>query len=454
MKAPRPRKLRRPAARRFLDGVVSHERAWIVAIFVVACLLRLIWPTDVEYKLDEEYMFDRTQAVFRTERWPWLGMESGVHVRNPGMSVWIFIGLAKLFFVSTPIGMSVAVMALNSAAIGLLLWIIVARFRGTERETWLWGLTLGAVNPFAVMYQRKIWAQSVLPIFTAVFLWCWWERKRARPAFFWGLVGACLGQIHMSGYFLASAFALWTVIFERNKTAWKAWFFGSSVGALPIAPWLHYLATTERSQPVTHGIAQVFELRFWIFWISDSFGIHLGNPLGVTLGNSWTEQLRDFLSYPLWNGDPTYLVGALHVAFLILIAFLILPAAQRTITRLVLTPNRWMAEHGRGDGSDSARAINAAFWFYGGLLTLSLIQIRRYYLVITFPLEFVWLARTQFKTWAGRPGIARVLLGCLAGLQLLMTCAFLHYIHVNAGAPRGDYGEAYWKKAERLGTAR
>ena len=75
-----------------------------------------------------------------------------------------------------------------------------------QREPWLWALSLSAVSPLAMLSQRKIWAQSMLPIFCALFLIGWLRRNRYSGACLWGFIGAILGQIHMSGFFFAAGF--------------------------------------------------------------------------------------------------------------------------------------------------------------------------------------------------------------------------------------------------------
>jgi hypothetical protein len=196
-----------------MAGLPSHpsplSRNWklfLIFALLAGAVLRLIFVSDMEYKQDEEYMVYRLLNVGKTEAWPWLGIASGVHVKNPGMSVWVFILLGKLFGATEPMGLCRAVMLLNIAALLLAFWFAIRWLKDSERTPWLWGLALACVNPFAILYHRKIWAQSVLPFFSMLFLMSWWKRATNWGAFFWGFVGACIGQIHMSGFFFAGGF--------------------------------------------------------------------------------------------------------------------------------------------------------------------------------------------------------------------------------------------------------
>ena len=77
----------------------SLSRYWqtfLIFSILIGTALRLIWVEDMEYKEDEEYMFLRHLRVGSSESIPWLGIPSGVYIKNPGMSVWIFLLLGKL----------------------------------------------------------------------------------------------------------------------------------------------------------------------------------------------------------------------------------------------------------------------------------------------------------------------------------------------------------------------
>jgi hypothetical protein len=427
------------ASRRPLVSSLLRSRTfWVcVGIFALGAILRLVFGADMEFKSDEQWMFDRAVRTGITEPWPLLGMPSGVYVRNPGMSVWVFVLLARLFHVVTPVELGRAVQLLNTAALGVLLFFATRLVRNArEREIWLWAIALGAVNPFAILYQRKIWAQSVLPLFSACFLVAWWKRGTRSGAFFWGLIGACLGQIHMAGFFFAAGFALWGALWDRKGVRWRYWFLGSVLGAIPLLPWLAHFADSARhgGHSIFFGWNEASQLKFWVFWITDSLGLHLGNSLGVKISNSGLRQLADFLRYPLVGGHATYGVAAVHLGLLALAVLILGPALRRprSLTGIL-----------RGDGGPTALTRTAALWGYGLLITAATIVVHRYYLIITFPLEFLWLAHLALRGgfWSERRG--RDLLALSFVLQLLLSASFLGYIHVNGGAPLGDYGVAY-----------
>src|SRR5690349_10298122 len=88
------------------------EKSWIYFLglaLLAGVLLRVTFVEDMEYKEDEEYNFTQTQHIGVTQPWPWYGIASGVYVVNPGMSIWVFTVLAKLFGIHTPTSLAHAV---------------------------------------------------------------------------------------------------------------------------------------------------------------------------------------------------------------------------------------------------------------------------------------------------------------------------------------------------------
>jgi hypothetical protein len=175
-----------------------------------------------------------------------------------------------------------------------------------------------------------------------------------------------------------------------------------------------------------------FELKFWTRWTLEAFGLGIDYTL--------EKQFTEFLACPFVLGRPTYLVAALHVV--LLIAALLILGRQAV---------RQWNEHGRllirwiGRDCPSAFTQNAAFWGFGMLLNLSCFSIHRHYMVVLFPLEFLWLARMALCDYA-KPGRAvwwgRGLLATLWAAQLLISIGFLDYIHVKQRID-GEYGTAY-----------
>lgn len=454
--------------------MIGQRKAWAFSLVLcVGIFLRFIWASDMEYKEDEFYMFERLMKVGVSEPWPWLGISSGVHIRNPGLSVWVFIWLGKLLGTQDPVTLCRAVMGLNVIALFLMIPFIRKFIALENREPWYWAIALAAVNPFAVTVQRKIWAQSVLPVFSLMFLAAWMSRRTRLGSFFWGFIGAFIGQIHMSGFPFALGFFLWALLWDRKKIFWGHWVVGSCLASLTLVPWLIHVFTEPTGHPAAHGWVEAVQLRYWVFWLTDPVGLHLGKSVGVGYGNAWHEQLREFFKFPLFNGSPTYLVAVLHAALLIITVYAYgLPVIrsirkffgfdsvdpsvdQRAVStsshsfpidtrsackRMKSALARWISVE-----NPTQFSILAALIPYGILLTLPGIRIYRFYLIITFPLLFVWFARFILNHHREN---AYKILSAFVIAQILMCFAFLSFIHVNGGAPAGDYGKAYRLQGE------
>ncbi len=396
--------------------------------------LRLLWSQDMEYKNDEAWTFHYTREVGRTEPFPWLGMPTSYEIRHPGGTIWVFLGLGQLFGVTTPEGLGLACQLTNAAAIVLLVifaWWAVAP---AERETWLWTALLVAVNPLAVVLHRKIWAPSIMPLFTMLFLIAWWHRSRRSGAFLWGLLGALAGQVHPAGLFLAGGFFLWTVIWQRRSFAWRWWLLGSLAGAVSLLPWCHYVLTEMANQGVSQRRwTHLLEGKIWLRWFTE--------PLGLSLAYTLENAFADFLRFPLMAGRPTYLVAALHL--LMLGAGLLI--VGRGLASLVRRRGQWW-HWWTGQESATAFAQSAALWGFGILFTATLLPIHRHYMVITFPLMFLWVARSALLGQEGRPFLGlggRALLTTLCLAQFAVSLSFLAYIHSLQGPLRAEYGTPY-----------
>ncbi len=106
---------------------------------------------------------------------------------------------------------------------------------------------------------------------------------------------------------------------------------------------------------------------------------------------------------------------------------------------------RWR-ERWIGRASSTAFTQNAALWGFGLLLTLSSFSIHRHYMIVLFPLEFLWVARLALTS--GDPSarslrLGRVLLLCLWFAQFLLSANMLSYIHTRQNFSGSEYGIPY-----------
>jgi hypothetical protein len=230
----------------------------------------------------------------------------------------------------------------------------------------------------------------------------------------------------MSGFYLIAGLFLWTLYRDRQATRWGAWLLGSLAGAVPLLPWAQYLLANMGKGTGLMNFFWLLEPKYWIFWVSDSLG------LGFTHSLRWAG-FFEFLRYPLIGGTATYLVGIVHLFVLYLAIRIFLPVKN----------DRGGSKKRFSDVSETGLLLNALFVVSGLLMTLSCFKINQHYLIMTFPLEWVWLSRLGLRD--GGSGPKRLM--WLWAAQAIISIAFLGFIHANHGFPAGDYGTAYQYQA-------
>jgi len=418
-------------------AVAPPGRIFVCVALIAGAMLRVAWGGDIEYKADERYTFEQTRTTAALRELPPAGMPSSVGLPNPGMSVWAFRALARVFRADTPPALARGVQITNVVALVALAVVALQLIPASERALWLWATVFAAVNPTALLLQRKIWPQSLLPLFCVLMLASWLRRDRTLPAFCWGAIGALLGQIHMSGFFWAAAVALWTRGSETmlrlpRRANWTAWLSGTLAGALTLVPWVRVLsAAPSQASLSVWGLDRpwraILTTQPWL-WAVDALGLALRNALGH-------RGFIEFLQAPVLGGQPTYLVALVHVAIVVASAAGVAGSLAWLRHSKDVIGWRTLAA---GDGSDTGVLLGAALWAYGAMLTAVGVQLYHHYLAVTFPLEWVALA------WlAGKGANGARMLRVLFVAQLCVSIAFLSYIHVHHGAPDGDYGVAF-----------
>lgn len=397
-----------------------------IAFLVIGTLFRLVWPADMEWKGDEQWMFAHAIAIAQSGVLPWLGMRSGAHIMNPGFSIWPFAFFAR--FSSDPVAMVQWVQWSNVLALWAFFWLFVRSVRVATRSVWLWGLALFAVSPFSVLYARKIWAQDLLPIFGAATLWGHFYRRTRLGAFAWGLAGALIGQIHMSGFFFAFALACVTVALDSRRgelgaTRWMYWIAGSILGGGLLLPWLSALGGGQAGHSV-YRFGEILTLNFYVQWLLSAWGLGLAATRYGGL---------QFLRAPFIWGHATYLMLLAHTYLAAIGVWMTLRWLARKFRR------RFDKEVAREAGPHFDQRLTfyivVTLGVVGVLLTLSGVRIRPHYLLVVAPFIHLWAAAV---TWPRKRIFVSV-----AAAQMLVTATFLTFVHVEGGVPGADYGRSY-----------
>ena len=204
----------------------NRELFFILALVVIGSAMRWVWPGDMEWKADEQWMYWHARAAATTGVFPPVGMMSGGGVVNPGLALWIFALVARV--AHDPIAMVRFVEGLNIAAIWAFFLCYCLHFDPRARQPWLWGIGFGSVSCLPVVLSRKLWAQCLLPPFGFLVFLGHLHRGRRWGALLWGFASALLCQIHMSGFFfsavtrLCGSLMLPNTIASVGQAAWQA----------------------------------------------------------------------------------------------------------------------------------------------------------------------------------------------------------------------------------------
>jgi hypothetical protein len=413
--------------------------AFAILAISIGATLRLMWGQDIEYKYDESFMFQRATSPGNREAFPVVGMASGAGVVNPGLSVWIFIALARLFRVQTPPELARAVQLTNVTALAFAMLCAFVLISRKERREWVWAIALACVNPFAVLFDRKIWAQSLLPLFCTIALIGWFKRGTRGGAFMWGITGAWLGQIHMSGFFFSASMLIWTVLSswtrrddaERVSVRWRSWAAGSLAGTLTLLPWFAHLlahgAAPRHQDYVAVLLHNMFGLWYLILFVTGGLGLGMTYALGAS-------EFATFLTYPVIAGEPTYLVALAHAVLFVFGVWLLLRGAMSVGARHFDWRETLLGVEAR-----TQQLLMAGLLGTGILLVAAGFPIHRHYLIVTFPLQWLWVTRQLRSTTRHWNRVLTVV--WLS--ELVISSSFLFYVHVHGGAITGDYGVAF-----------
>jgi hypothetical protein len=399
---------------RLAGPVRRSDIAGPIAFLVIGSVFRVMWPADMEWKADEQSNFARAIAAARDGVFPWLGTPSSADILNPGFSIWPFALVAR--FNPGPVAMVQWVQWSNVIALWAFFWLFTRAVSAEERGVWLWGLALFAVSPFAVMFSRKLWMPDILPIFGVAVLWGHFYRRRRIGAFTWGLAGALIGQVHLSGFFFAFALVWATVVRDSQRgelrvTRWMYWIAGSLIGGAILFPWLSAFVTGHAGHS-TYQLREVVTLNFYAQWFLAAWGLLLAGPRYAGV---------EFLREPLVWGYPTYLM---------LLAHIVLVGVSLWITL------RWFATRLRPRFDDHLTLyLLVTFIVVGALLTFSGVRVRAFYLIIAAPFIHLWVAGMMWPH--------RRLLASVAATQMIVTATFLVFVHRQGGVPSTEYGLSY-----------
>ncbi|MBZ0303089.1 MAG: glycosyltransferase family 39 protein [Anaerolineae bacterium] len=211
----------------------------LVAILLLAGLLRLGWPGVNSFAFDEARLSLISLDMARGGQFAALGMPSSVGVPNLPAAAWVY----SLPYVLSPDPL------LATQFTGVLSLLTVAGTWGLARRAWgVWAATVAALllaaSPYAVLYSRSIWAQDLLPVLGLA--WAWTAFLGAAQGRRWA-IGAhvFLAGLAFQVHFAGAALILPTAYFFVRFRWWRYWLpvlIGGAVALLALLPFVMEVA--------------------------------------------------------------------------------------------------------------------------------------------------------------------------------------------------------------------
>lgn len=203
-------------------------------ILILASVLRFERPTLVEFKRDEATVARIAQAIAYEGYRPAAGVNASMGIDNLPLTLYLMALPTRIWH--DPLAAVLFTMLLNTLAVWGCYAFGKAYF---DAQTGLIAALLFAVNPWAVLYARKIWCQNMpwatLLFFAAVFATFVKGKRWALVPAFVG-VAALLG-LHLSGLAAIPILGL-AILLYRDRVSPKTLIIGILAALIVVAPYI------------------------------------------------------------------------------------------------------------------------------------------------------------------------------------------------------------------------
>ncbi len=204
-------------------------------ILLLAFVLRMGWPSWVEFKRDEATVVRRAAAIAYEGDLPIEGVDSSAGPANLPLTLYVMAAPLRLW--ADPLAVVLCTTFLNALAV-LACYFVGQVYLGPRAA--FTAAFLFALNPWAILYARKIWCHP-LPLFTltliASLLAAFVSRKPWALVGVWASLAIQLG-LQLEALALVPLLAL-LLIYHRD-VAWKPLLAGCAVFGVSMAPYVLY----------------------------------------------------------------------------------------------------------------------------------------------------------------------------------------------------------------------
>ena len=191
-----------------------REYTAVLVILLLSAYLRMGQPGIVEYKRDEANLSQLALDLANGRSFPLLGIGSSVGIPNAPINVYLLA--IPYLFSSSPLHATQFIGLLNVVAIAVT-YVMVRRYYGIRPA--LIAIILLAVNPWAINFSRKIWAQNMLPLFIVLVVYSglagYIEKRRWGQLFHLPIL-VLAGQIHYAAFTIIPVSAFLLIVHRKN----------------------------------------------------------------------------------------------------------------------------------------------------------------------------------------------------------------------------------------------
>jgi len=272
----------------------------------LACALRFERPTLTEFKRDEATVARLAQAIAYEGYRPAVGVDSSLGIDNFPFTLYLMALPIRLW--SDPLAAVLFTMLLNALAVGGCYALGKAYF-GTR--VGLIAALLFAVNPWAVLYARKIWCQN-MPWVTLIFfaaMFAVFVKGRRRYLVLAGVGVAAMIGLHLSGLAAIPILGL-AILLYRDQVSPKALAVGALAALGTVGPYIVHDA--QNGWENLHGVFHYAGGAGTFSWDAVRYAFMLATSYGIPgQAGAYHEQFQAGVLNLWWMNDVMIaLVGA------------------------------------------------------------------------------------------------------------------------------------------------
>jgi 4-amino-4-deoxy-L-arabinose transferase-like glycosyltransferase len=282
----------------------GRELLLLIAILLLAAILRMAWPGLTEFKRDEALLMARALEMVDSGQFAVRGISSSVGFPNFPASVWIY---ALPLYISDHVYSATLFTGLLNLLAVLGGWWMTRRYWGATAA--LTAALLFAVSPWAIFHSQKIWAQNLLPLL--IVSWAisaglaFVERRRWFVVLHLLLLALAI-QVHFAAVALLPATLIFLIVFRR-RVDWRLIVLGGVLGLLIALPFAGYVLNQPELGPSAvldagSDVQRGFNLKAWRFLGLLSTGREIHALAGPEAFESYLAGVPDLtLVHLLWT---------------------------------------------------------------------------------------------------------------------------------------------------------